>query len=81
VHGGDICAAINIPSTTDDIFVQIQAQKSLGWAAVGIGNQMAGALIFLTFPSADGKNVTLSPRLGKYVFSTSWRLNPVAKRL
>jgi hypothetical protein len=28
---------------------------------------MAGALIFVIYPSADGSNVTVSPRLGTYV--------------
>lgn len=35
---------------------------------MGIGSSMSGSLIFLIYSSADGKNVTVSPRLGRYCY-------------
>lgn len=45
-----------------DIFFQITAPTSLSWVALGQGSSMAGSNIFVVYSSADGKNVTLSPR-------------------
>jgi hypothetical protein len=33
--------------------MQIKAPKSAGWGAVGIGDVMNGALMFIIYPSAD----------------------------
>ncbi|KAL7275457.1 hypothetical protein RUND412_001585 [Rhizina undulata] len=59
-----VCSSVNLPSDGNDLYIQLTAPSSSGWAAVGIGSQMMGALIFLMYPSSDGKNITLSPRLG-----------------
>ncbi|OAL26718.1 hypothetical protein AYO22_04071 [Fonsecaea multimorphosa] len=42
--------------------MQISAPVSYGWAAVGTGNHMHDALMFIIYPSADGDDVTLSVR-------------------
>jgi hypothetical protein len=34
------------------------------WAALGQGSGMSGANMFIIYASADGKNVTVSPRSG-----------------
>jgi hypothetical protein len=36
----------------------------MSWIGLGQGSQMSGANIFVIYADADGKNVTLSPRLG-----------------
>ena len=59
--------SINVPSNdeSNDLFFSMSAPAGQGWIAFGFGKQMAGALIFLAYPSEDGTNITLSPRLGK----------------
>lgn len=64
----DVCYKLNIPENTassgdGDIFFQISAPSSYEWVALGQGMRMAGANIFVVYTSADGNNVTLSPRL------------------
>jgi hypothetical protein len=59
---------LNIPQRTassgnGDIFFQISAPSNYEWAALGQGNGMVGANIFVIYTSAGGTNVTLSPRL------------------
>lgn len=63
----EVCFKLNIPESTassgnGDIFFQISAPASYGWAALGQGTGMIGANIFAIYTSADGNNVTLSPR-------------------
>jgi len=65
----NICYSFNVPSATassgnGDIYFQIQAPSSQQWVALGQGTGMPGANIFIVYADADGKNVTLSPRLG-----------------
>jgi len=62
------CYTLNIPQATvdsgsGDIFFQISAPTSVGWAALGQGGGMKGANIFVIYPSANGTSITLSPRL------------------
>lgn len=64
----DLAFALNIPedTTTEDLYFTLQVPAAITWGAVGLGsNTMAGALILMTYPSASGQNVTLSPRLAK----------------
>lgn len=58
-----VCASLATSSTTSDIYVQISAPSTSGWAAVGIGRQMRGALMFIVYPDGNG-GVTVSTRLG-----------------
>ncbi|EME50231.1 hypothetical protein DOTSEDRAFT_68941 [Dothistroma septosporum NZE10] len=65
----DICFQLNIPeatasSGTGDIFFQLRAPTSYQWVSLGQGSQMSGSNIFVMYTSTNGKNVTLSPRLG-----------------
>ncbi|KAK4499001.1 hypothetical protein PRZ48_009513 [Zasmidium cellare] len=67
--GGGICYSLNIPDETatsgnGDIFFQISAPTTHQWVALGQGGQMAGANIFVMYSSANGQNVTVSPRRG-----------------
>jgi len=63
---GDVCAAVNLPSSGNDTYIQIKGSQDSGWVATGIGKAMAGALIFVIYPNSNGRNVTVSPRLGRY---------------
>lgn len=63
----DVCFKLNIPDSTassgsGDIFFQISAPSSHEWVALGQGTSMAGSNMFLVYTSANGNNVTLSPR-------------------
>lgn len=65
----DICYTLSVPATTaatgdGPIFLQLRAPATYGWVGLGQGTQMAGANIFVMYTSADGRNVTLSPRSG-----------------
>lgn len=65
----DICYSLNIPESTassgdGDIYFQMTAPTTYSWVALGQGSQMAGSNIFVMYSSADGTNVTVSPRLG-----------------
>ncbi|KAG9190445.1 hypothetical protein G6011_08533 [Alternaria panax] len=59
---------LNIPEATaasaeaGEIFFQISAPSSYEWVALGQGSGMAKSNIFVVYTSADGNNVTLSPR-------------------
>ncbi|KAF2677699.1 iron reductase domain protein [Lentithecium fluviatile CBS 122367] len=64
----DICFSLNIPdatvsSGTGDIYLQITGPTSNSWVAVAQGNQMVGAHYFIMYTSAEGVNVTVSPRV------------------
>lgn len=49
-------------ATSTDLLFQVSAPKSAGWGAVGIGDKMDGALMFIMYPSTQGNGVTLSVR-------------------
>ncbi|KAK3110545.1 hypothetical protein LTR53_015046 [Teratosphaeriaceae sp. CCFEE 6253] len=61
--------SLNIPDTTassgtGDIYFQLSAPTSYSWVSLGQGSSMSGSNIFIMYTSADGTNVTVSPRLG-----------------
>ncbi|KAJ8117537.1 hypothetical protein OPT61_g1295 [Boeremia exigua] len=63
----NVCFKLNIPESTassgsGDIFFQISAPNTYSWVALGQGRAMSGSNIFVVYTSADGNNVTLSPR-------------------
>ncbi|KAK0302606.1 hypothetical protein LTR82_017817 [Friedmanniomyces endolithicus] len=63
----DICFSLNVPqasvaSGSGDIFFQLSAPTTYSWVALAEGTMMSNANMFLMHSSADGKNVTLSPR-------------------
>ncbi|KAK4940914.1 hypothetical protein LTR10_019068 [Elasticomyces elasticus] len=61
----NVTVSVNVPSdSTDSLFYHFSGPSAQTWAAFGIGHQMSGALIFVTYASEDGNNVTVSPRLG-----------------
>ncbi|KAK3114566.1 hypothetical protein LTR53_006975 [Teratosphaeriaceae sp. CCFEE 6253] len=61
--------SLSIPDTTassgtGDIYFQLSAPTSYSWVSLGQGSSMSGSNIFIMYASADGSNVTVSPRLG-----------------
>ncbi|KAK0251690.1 hypothetical protein B0A54_14918 [Friedmanniomyces endolithicus] len=65
----DVCYLLSIPNSTassgaGDIYFQLSAPTSYQWVALGQGSLMAGSNIFVMYTSANGNNVTVSPRLG-----------------
>ncbi|KAK5707945.1 hypothetical protein LTR97_000484 [Elasticomyces elasticus] len=65
----DVCYGLAIPdatasSGTGDIYFQLSAPTTYQWIALGQGSSMSGSNIFIMYPSGDGNNVTVSPRLG-----------------
>jgi hypothetical protein len=67
-EGLNVSISINIPSdpTNDDIFFHVSAPAGHAWVGFGFGTQMLDALIFVAYTSQNGKNVTISPRIGLY---------------
>lgn len=66
---GQICYSANIPDVTassgsGDVFFQITGPSDYGWIGMGTGNGMSGSSMLIIYQSADGNNVTLSPRKG-----------------
>ncbi|KAK5084858.1 hypothetical protein LTR70_007753 [Exophiala xenobiotica] len=63
----DVCFSLNVPqrsasSGSGDIYFQLSAPVTYSWVALAQGTMMSNANMFLMYSSADGKNVTLSPR-------------------
>jgi hypothetical protein len=63
-----ITYSVGIPSSTTnagsgDIYLQISGPSSYQWIAMGIGQGMTGATIFVMYADGTG-NVTISPRTG-----------------
>lgn len=62
-----ICFSLNVPeesasSRSGDIYFQLSAPTTYSWVALAQGTSMSNANMFVMYSSADGKNVTLSPR-------------------
>ena len=71
VPGTEIKFQLLVPNATadaaggvGDIYFQIAAPTTYSWVGLGQGHQMSGSNMFVVYTSADGQNVTLSPRLG-----------------
>ncbi|KAK7531576.1 uncharacterized protein J3D65DRAFT_638043 [Phyllosticta citribraziliensis] len=65
---GDTCFGLNIPEATvnsgnGDIFLSMSGPTSYSYIALGQGSSMTGSRIFIMYTSANGQNVTVSPRL------------------
>ncbi|KFA47806.1 hypothetical protein S40293_09057 [Stachybotrys chartarum IBT 40293] len=65
----DVCLQWAVPedgtaSNSRNIYFQIEAPTSYQWIGLGIGNQMAGAEMFLMYEDGEG-NVTVSNREGR----------------
>jgi hypothetical protein len=63
----DVCFSINVPeqsanSGSGDIYFQLSAPTTYSWVGLAQGTMMSNANMFLMYSSADGQNVTLSPR-------------------
>jgi hypothetical protein len=62
----NVTVSLNIPNNDNSsLFFHFSAPAGQTWAAFGLGGQMAGTLMFVTYASQEGNNVTVSPRLGK----------------
>lgn len=65
----DVCYSLNIPQETvssgvGDVYFQITGPTNYSWIGLGQGSSMTGSRLFVMYTSADGSNVTISPRLG-----------------
>lgn len=54
--------SLNLPSNSSDVYFYFTS-PAYSWVAVGPGTKMAGSLMFIMYSSADGLNVTISPRI------------------
>jgi hypothetical protein len=61
----DLVFGLTIPDDNNaDIYFTIASSTSNTWAAIGLGyNQMPNSLMLMIYTSANGQNVTFSPRL------------------
>jgi hypothetical protein len=59
-----VTISINVPNdNSNTLFYHFSAPATQEWVGFGLGGQMAGTLMFITYASEDGKNVTVSPRI------------------
>lgn len=63
----EVCYSVHVPDETartssGEIYFQISAPTTYSWVAIGQGTMMSNANMFVVYSSADGQNVTLSPR-------------------
>lgn len=63
----DVCFSLNVPeesasSSSGDIYFQLSVPTTYSWVALAQGTTMSNANMFVMYSSADGQNVTLSPR-------------------
>ncbi|KAF2803237.1 CBD9-like protein [Mytilinidion resinicola] len=54
--------SINLPDNSSDVYIYFSS-PAFSWVAVGAGDKMANSLSFIMYPSANNKNVTISPRI------------------
>lgn len=54
--------ALNVNKQTGDIFFHLGGPSGQSWLAVGVGDRMAGATMFITYASSNQTGITLSPR-------------------
>lgn len=55
--------AINLPPNSNDINFYMTAPTYYSYVALGFGSGMANSFMLIAYPAADGKHVTVSPRL------------------
>ncbi|KAI1207351.1 putative iron reductase domain protein [Annulohypoxylon truncatum] len=60
----NLAFALNVPSeSTTDLYFSLMMTTSTSWGAIGLGSHMAGALMFVVYPSQSGNSLTISPRI------------------
>ena len=47
-----------------DVFFHMSGPKTHSWLGVGIGSEMKNSFMIIAYPSSNGLNTTISPRLG-----------------
>ncbi|KAK3306487.1 uncharacterized protein B0T15DRAFT_509860 [Chaetomium strumarium] len=67
--------AVNLPADSDDINFYISTPDWYQYTAIGFGSSMADALMLVMYASADGKSVTVSPRLSSGCTEPVWTRN------
>lgn len=60
--GSGLASAISLVQngSATDIQMQMEVPSSVGWGAVAVGAQMAGALFFVMYPSSNGQGETVT---------------------
>lgn len=58
----DLTNYANTTENANDLHMRIRFPQKYGWGSVAIGGQMAGATMFVVYPSKDGKSATFSVR-------------------
>lgn len=59
----ELVFALNADSSTGDLYFHLESPAGNSWVGVGIGDEMAGALMLIAYPGSDGNTVTISPRI------------------
>ncbi|KAK4235041.1 hypothetical protein C8A03DRAFT_37123 [Achaetomium macrosporum] len=67
--------AINLPPDSGDVNFYISTPDWYQYTAIGFGSSMAEALMLVMYASADGKRVTVSPRLSRGGTEPVWTPN------
>ncbi|KIH86401.1 hypothetical protein SPBR_08468 [Sporothrix brasiliensis 5110] len=56
--------AINLPPNSNDVNFYMVAPTHYTYVALGFGSSMANSFMLIAYPAADGRHMTVSPRLG-----------------
>ena len=59
----DLVFAVNIESTSNDLYFHMSGPASQAWVGVGTGTLMSGALMFIAYPAADGKSKNIRKQI------------------
>lgn len=55
--------ALNVAENTNDLYFYLSGPSSASWIAVGTGSLMTNSMMFVVYTAANGKDLTLSPRI------------------
>ncbi|KAH6456216.1 hypothetical protein HBI57_128020 [Parastagonospora nodorum] len=55
--------SVNVANNSQDVFLYFTS-PAYSWVGVGFGQKMEDSLMFVMYPSENGDNVTVSPRIG-----------------
>jgi hypothetical protein len=71
--GSNFTFAINLANTSQDLFFHLNGPSQFSWIAVGTGSEMKNSLMFIAYPSSDGKSTFIDCLLGFSILTCTSR--------
>jgi hypothetical protein len=60
--GANLTFTVTAAADTNDLFFKLSAPGNYDWISVGFGTQMAGAVMFVAYPTKNGTGTRHAPR-------------------